>query len=69
MESYYVIERLRHLVEKEQELYGLYSELSVLALDEGLKDMLGHYAHEQYEHLCTMLEKYKCLVDDKRREP
>ncbi len=63
MDKSELLARLRAIVEKEQETYGLYLRLAEDVEDGELKDLLGWIAHEAYSHLNTILEKYQNLSD------
>ena len=60
-----VIETLRLLIDKEQELYRLYIQLAEETDDNELKEVLGYLAYEEFIHLNTILDRYKALVDEK----
>lgn len=63
MDKNELLERLRAIVEKEQETYDLYLKLADDVEDGELKDLLGWIAHEAYSHLNTILEKYHNLSE------
>ncbi len=63
MDKSELLERLRDIVEKEQEIYALYTNLANDMDDGELKDLLGWIAHEAYSHLNTIMEKYQNLCD------
>lgn len=60
-----LIELLRLLINKEQELYRIYTDLAEKSIHLELKEIIGHLAYEEYIHLNTLLEKYKSLIDEK----
>jgi len=60
-----LIELLRLLINKEQELYRIYTDLAEKSIQRELKEIIGHLAYEEYIHLSTLLEKYKSLIDEK----
>ena len=63
MDKSELLERLRDIVEQEQETYALYTNLANDMEDGELKDLLGWIAHEAYSHLNTIMEKYQNLCD------
>ncbi len=59
-----IIKMLRVVINKEQELYRMYTELAEKDIDEELKETIGHLAYEEFVHLNTIIERYKLLVDE-----
>ena len=58
-----LIETLRSLVDKEQEMYGMYKKLAEEVEDEDLREFFGFMSHEEYSHLNTIMDKYQKLID------
>jgi rubrerythrin len=63
MERKKLVKALKELINKEQELYGRYTELADEIADPEFKEMLGHNAYEEFTHLNALLDRYKAYID------
>lgn len=67
MDGLELIEALRGLLDREQELYRSYLLLVEKTDDMELKEIFGHHAYEEFTHLNTLVDRYKELVDEMQR--
>jgi hypothetical protein len=68
MDERELIVALRDLMHREQELYKKYVLLVDATDDLELKEIFGHHAFEAFTHLNTIMERYKEMVDDLRKQ-
>lgn len=66
MDERELVDALRDLMHREQELYKKYMLLVDATDDLELKEVFGHHAFEGFTHLNSIIERYKELVDDLR---
>ena len=62
-----LIQDLKAILDKEQELYTMCTRVAEEAEDADIKELLGRIAHEEYSHISIVMDNYQRCVDQQDR--